>query len=72
MSTDTSNQPTSDESSAPDDEILMLRRRRRKEAVPGGLNLVHAGGGAGLFSAIVGGWASGALGSDTVTVAVRD
>lgn len=39
---------------------------------PGGLNLVHAGGGAGLFSAIVGGWASGALGSDTVTVAVRD
>jgi biopolymer transport protein ExbD len=40
VSTDTSNQPTSDESSAPDDEILMLRRRRRKEAVPGGLNLV--------------------------------
>ncbi len=39
---------------------------------PGGLNLVHAGGGAGLFSAIIGGWASGALGSDIVTVAVRD
>ncbi len=33
----------------------------------GGLLVVHAGGGAGFFSAIVGGWASGALGSAPVT-----
>ena len=33
----------------------------------GGLLLVHAGGGAGLFSAIIGGWASGATGSAPVT-----
>ena len=37
---------------------------------PGGLLLVHAGGSAGLFSAIIGGWASGALGSDPVTKVV--
>lgn len=34
---------------------------------PGGLLLVHAGGSAGLFSAIVGGWANGTLGSDPVS-----
>ena len=34
---------------------------------PGGLLLVHAGGPAGLFSAIIGGWANGNLGSDPVT-----
>ncbi|MDQ1402474.1 MAG: hypothetical protein QOG03_790 [Actinomycetota bacterium] len=34
---------------------------------PGGLLIVHAGGGAGLFSAIIGGWASGAVGSQPVT-----
>ena len=34
---------------------------------PGGLLLVHAGGPAGLFSAIVGGWVNGAAGSDPVT-----
>lgn len=35
---------------------------------PGGLNIVHAGGSAGLFSAIIGGWvASGATGSQPVT-----
>jgi hypothetical protein len=33
----------------------------------GGLLIVHAGGGAGLFSAIIGGWASGAVGSEPVT-----
>ena len=37
----------------------------------GGLQIVHAGGGAGLFSAIIGGWASGAIGSEPVTVEVR-
>ncbi len=34
---------------------------------PGGLLVVHAGGPAGLFSAIIGGWASGPRGSDPVT-----
>jgi len=35
---------------------------------PGGINLVHAGGSAGLFSAIISGWlASGEMGSSPVT-----
>lgn len=35
---------------------------------PGGLNIVHAGGKAGLFSAIIGGWvATGPIGSSPVT-----
>ena len=34
---------------------------------PGGLLVAHAGGGAGLFSAIIPGWASGAMGSQPVT-----
>jgi hypothetical protein len=33
----------------------------------GGLLLVHAGGGAGLFSMIIGGWANGATGSQPIT-----
>lgn len=33
----------------------------------GGLQVVHAGGGAGLFSAIIGGWVSGSGGSEIVT-----
>jgi hypothetical protein len=33
----------------------------------GGLLIAHAGGTAGMFSAIIGGWASGAVGSDPVT-----
>ncbi len=33
----------------------------------GGLPIVHVGGTAGLFSAIIGGWASGAVGSELVT-----
>ena len=37
---------------------------------PGGLMLVHAGGPAGLFSAIIGGWVNGAAGSDPVTKVV--
>ena len=37
---------------------------------PGGLLLVHAGGPAGLFSAIIGGWVNGAAGSDPVTKVV--
>lgn len=38
---------------------------------PGGLLIVHAGGSAGMFSAIVPGWASGAVGSEPVTMEVR-
>jgi hypothetical protein len=38
---------------------------------PGGLLIVHAGGSAGLFSAVIGGWASGALGSEPVTREIR-
>jgi hypothetical protein len=34
---------------------------------PGGILLAHAGGGAGLFSSIIGGWANGAMGSSPVT-----
>jgi hypothetical protein len=37
----------------------------------GGLLLVHAGGDAGLFSAVVGGWVSGETGSAPVTREVR-
>jgi len=33
----------------------------------GGLLVVHCGGGAGLFSSIIGGWANGAIGSTPVT-----
>ncbi|WP_040340004.1 thioredoxin family protein [Candidatus Blastococcus massiliensis] len=38
---------------------------------PGGLLVAHAGGDAGLFSAIIGGWVSGATGSVPVTREVR-
>ena len=39
---------------------------------PGGLHIVHAGGSAGLFSAIIGGWvASGPMGSTAVTVEIK-
>jgi len=38
---------------------------------PGGLLVVHCGGGAGLFSAMIGGWASGAIGSEPVMREIR-
>ncbi len=38
---------------------------------PGGLLVVHAGGDAGLFSAVVGGWVAGETGSAPVTREVR-
>jgi hypothetical protein len=37
---------------------------------PDGLWFVHAGGGAGLFSAVIGSWARGPMGSQPVTVEV--
>ncbi len=39
---------------------------------PGGLQIVHAGGDAGLFSAILGGWLGGPKGSEPVTVELAD
>jgi len=39
---------------------------------PGGLLLAHAGGTAGMFSAVIGGWVSGATGSEPVTVAIEE
>jgi hypothetical protein len=36
----------------------------------GGLLIAHAGGGAGLFSGIIGGWASGKMGSEPITCEV--
>jgi hypothetical protein len=38
---------------------------------PDGIVIVHAGGGAGLFSTIIGGWANGATGSQPVTREIR-
>jgi hypothetical protein len=38
---------------------------------PGGLLIVHCGGGAGLFSAMIGGWASGAMGSQPTIREIR-
>jgi len=38
---------------------------------PGGLLLIHAGGSAGLFSEIIGGWVSGPGGSQPTTKEVR-
>lgn len=38
---------------------------------PGGLMIVHAGGGAGKFSSVIGGWIGGAGGSTPVTREVR-
>ncbi len=40
--------------------------------LPDGLLIVHAGGKAGLFSSIVGGWANGATGSRPVTRVIGD
>ncbi len=39
---------------------------------PGGLLVAHAGGTAGMFSAVIGGWVSGATGSEPVTVAIEE
>jgi hypothetical protein len=38
---------------------------------PDGLHIVHAGGGAGLFSAIIAGWANGEMGSQTVSWEIK-
>src|SRR5213075_2545142 len=38
---------------------------------PEGILIVHAGGGAGLFSTIIGGWANGETGSQPTTREIR-
>ncbi|SDG01998.1 hypothetical protein SAMN05660662_0002 [Blastococcus aurantiacus] len=48
-----------------------LAGRKLPKFRPGGLLVVHAGGDAGLFSAVVGGWVSGTTGSSPVTREVR-
>lgn len=48
-----------------------LAGRQLPKFRPGGLLVVHAGGDAGLFSAVVGGWVSGSTGSAPVTREVR-
>jgi len=52
-------------------EFLCAPGTRLPKFRAGGLLIAHAGGGAGLFSAIIGGWASGAVGSEIVTREVR-
>ena len=39
---------------------------------PGGLLVAFAGGAAGMFSAVIGGWVSGATGSEPVTVKIEE
>jgi hypothetical protein len=48
-----------------------VRDARLPKFRQGGLLIVHAGGKAGLFSAIIPGWASGAVGSEPVTREVQ-
>jgi hypothetical protein len=48
-----------------------VRDARLPKFRQGGLLIVHAGGKAGLFSAIIPGWASGAMGSEPVTREVQ-
>jgi hypothetical protein len=55
-------EPASDSSS--DDPLI-------PKFLPEGLLIVHAGGGAGLFSAVIGGWARGQIGSIPVTREVK-
>ena len=47
--------------------------KRVRKFAPGGLLIVHCGGSAGMWSAVIGGWAaSGPRGSSPVTVKIRD
>lgn len=48
-----------------------LADRTLPKFTPTGLMLAYAGGGAGLFSAVIGGWANGTVGSTPVTREVR-
>jgi hypothetical protein len=48
-----------------------VRGRRIPKFREQGIHIVHAGGGAGLFSAIIPGWANGELGSQTLAREIR-
>jgi hypothetical protein len=48
-----------------------VRDRAIPKFRPNGLHIVHAGGGAGLFSAIIAGWANGEMGSQTVSWEIK-
>src|SRR4051812_7132166 len=55
----------------PEHIIEQLHGDRLPKFAADGVLIAHAGGGAGLFSAIIGGWARGAIGSRPVTMAVK-
>ena len=48
-----------------------MRQQTLPKFRPEGLLIVHAGGPAGLFSAVIGGWVNGEMGTNPVTVEVR-
>ena len=48
-----------------------MRGRRIPKFRERGIHIVHAGGGAGLFSAIIPGWAGGELGSQTLAREIK-
>ncbi len=48
-----------------------VRGKKLPKFRPNGLHIVHAGGGAGLFSAIIPGWANGEIGSQTVSKEIK-
>lgn len=52
-------------------EAVTAQARRLPKFKPDGLLLMHAGGDAGLFSAVIGGWVNGEMGSQPVTRMVR-
>jgi hypothetical protein len=49
----------------------VVREKTIPKFRPGGLLLVHCGGEAGLFSAMIGGWASGPTGSQPTLREIR-
>ncbi len=53
------------------EEMEELRGKTLPKFRPEGLLIVHAGGSAGLFSAIIGGWVNGEMGTNPVTVEIR-
>ena len=52
-------------------EAVTAQTKRLPKFKPDGLLLLHAGGDAGLFSAVIGGWVNGEMGSQPVTRVVR-
>ena len=52
-------------------EAVTSQAERLPKFKPDGLLLMHAGGDAGLFSAVIGGWVNGEMGSQPVTRRIR-